>query len=134
MVRREELQKAAKRERLEARKEKEREEDKRRQREDGMRDRERIAQEQRIQTDIEFEEWQDFVNKENPILSESLDLPQVCACLRLTDVASFIIICYDLSVLPPLVKKLRLSTVSPQMLHYRLQSTELGSMHKLDIC
>ena len=104
-----------------------------------MRDRarlepERIAQEQRIQTDTEFTEWQDFVNKENPILSESLDLPQVCACLCLTNVASFIIICYDLSVLPPLVKKLRLSPVTPQMLHYRLQSTELGSMHKLDIC
>ena len=71
---------------------------------------------------------------QNPILSESLDLPQVCACLCLTDVASFIIICYDLSVLPPLVKKLRLSTVSPQMLHYRLQSTELSSIHKLEIC
>lgn len=78
-----------------------------------MRDRarlepERIAQEQRIQTDTEFTEWQDFVNKENPILSESLDLPQVCACSCLTDVASFIIICYDFSVLPPLVGKLRL--------------------------
>ena len=114
MARREELQKAAERQRLEARKEEEREEAERRQREDAMRDRarlqaERIAQEQsRIQTDIEYEEWQDFVNKEDPILSESLDLPQVSACLCLIDVASFIIICCDLSVLTPLVQKLRL--------------------------